>query len=516
MLHLPVLLALLAAWMPPEVLPWTAPALAALALAVVLGAPDLPRPPRHWGRGLGASGLLVVLSAVLGLDRGAALTFIGLMLLGLAAGWAGRTWGTGQDRRAIAWGLAALSVWALIQALWTFAAAETVAAGLPEGLRDPVLYRLGTRRAVAGLAVPGHLAVVLVMGLALALDGPSTERRRRFWWGPAVLALAGIAATRSLVGAALAVVVVLVMAPPRVRRWLLPAALAAGVAVAFSRPDLASMTPLVQRLDNWRTALWIWTHSPWLGAGPGAYRQAAQAVPFPVSSVSAYAHSLPLQALAELGPAGLAAVLLGYGWVLRLVLRHWNTRRGLAVAVAAGALHNLVDFSLLVGGVLAPWAVLLGMLSRPSEPEAPSRPPRRLLRRGLAAAALLAVVLAGLNSASRSLVGPVGSGSDAGRASLAVALAPWRIPPRLALASEALRGSGGRPLVEAAVREVQVGLFIAPRSAALELAAARLAIVMGDPSAALVHCRRSLADRPDWPPARELERDLLHLLEGGR
>lgn len=516
MLHLPVLLALVAAWLPPEVFPWTAPALAALALAVVLGAPDLPSPPGQWGRTMGVLALLAVASALLGLDRGAVLTAAGLVLLGLAAGWAGRTWGDERDRRVIAWGLAALSVWALLQVVWTFGAAETAAAGLPEGLRDPVLYRLATRRAVAGLAVPGHLAIVLVMALALALEELSTHRRRYLWWGQTALLLAGIAATRSLVGAGLAVAVVLAMAPPRVRRWLLPAALAAGAAVVLSREDLASAAPLVQRLDNWRTALWVWGQHPWLGAGPGAYRQAAQAVPFSVSSVSAFAHSLPLQALAELGPAGLAAVLLGYAWILKQVLRRWNSRRGLAVAVAAVAVHNLVDFSLLVGGVLAPWAVLAGMLSRPAEPEDPPSPPRPLVRGVLAAAGALAVVLAGLSAASRSLVDPVGTGNDPGRTALAVTLAPWRIPPRLALASAALHGRGGRPLVEKAAREIQAGLVIAPGSAALELAAARLAIAAGDPAEALVHCRRSLGNRPDWPPAKELERRLLHLLERGR
>ena len=110
---------------------------------------------------------------------------------------------------------------------------------------------------------------------------------------------------------------------------------------------------------------------------------------------------------------------------------------------------------------------------------------------------------------------PAGSEADLERAALAVSLAPWRIPPRLAMASAALHGSGGRRSLERAARVIQGGLAIAPESASLDLAAARLALAMGDPAAALVHCRRSLADRPGWPPARELEERLLQLLEAG-
>ena len=57
------------------------------------------------------------------------------------------------------------------------------------------------------------------------------------------------------------------------RRWsavAVVAVLACGAAAAFMvRPDLVALDPVRLRLDNWRTAAWVWSTSPVAGVGFG-------------------------------------------------------------------------------------------------------------------------------------------------------------------------------------------------------------------------------------------------------
>ncbi len=511
---LPVLLGLLAAWRPAEVFPGSAPLLGTVVVVLALGIRSQPKIVSGWTAALWALAGVVVASALMGWDRGAAVPFLGLVMLACVAGWA--AWERPSER-AVEWlgvGLTALAVWGLIQVTWTFGLAEQAAAALPEGMRDAALYRLGTRRAVAGLALPGHLAVLLVMALALLLQRPKQGPRRWVWSSLVALNLAGILATRSLVGAALALIVVLIMSRNGFRRWAVALSILVGAVVLVSRHDLLHAAPLLQRLDNWRTALWVWSQSPWLGVGPGAFRQAAQAVPFSVRSVSAYAHSLPLQALAELGPTGLLAVAAGGVSLTRLVVRGWGRHPGLALAVAAGAVHNLVDFSCYMSGVLVPWAVLTGLLAgslREAGVAGTALRPRT--RRWLLAAAAVGLVMSLLGAESRATVESASRDNDVRAALRAVKIAPWRIPPRLAAAGLAVASGDRWAPLDAVAVSVDEGLTIAPRSAALELAAARLGLLRGDPMAATMHCRRASADRPGWGKASELCRPLMKSLE---
>ncbi len=53
-----------------------------------------------------------------------------------------------------------------------------------------------------------------------------------------------------------------------------------------------------------------------IGVGVASFAQASQANPLAVGNRPAHAHSLPVEALAELGPAGLTGVLLLGIWLV--------------------------------------------------------------------------------------------------------------------------------------------------------------------------------------------------------
>ena len=48
--------------------------------------------------------------------------------------------------------------------------------------------------------------------------------------------------------------------------------------VVIGRGDVVKLEPVKLRLDNWRTALWVWSEAPASGVGVGGFAQAAQAV----------------------------------------------------------------------------------------------------------------------------------------------------------------------------------------------------------------------------------------------
>ena len=145
------------------------------------------------------------------------------------------------------------------------------------------------------------------------------------------------------------------------------------VVVIVGRRDVVELEPVRLRLDNWRTAVWVWSTAPAAGVGIGGFAQAAQAVPFEVGNRPRHAHSLPLEWLAELGPVGLLGVVFAGLALWRLLRRLWPVRPDLAVALAVVPVHNLVDFSFYGSGVTLAWAVLVGwamaFVSASSEPE---------------------------------------------------------------------------------------------------------------------------------------------------
>jgi hypothetical protein len=114
------------------------------------------------------------------------------------------------------------------------------------------------------------------------------------------------------------------------------------------------------REDQWRAAIDTALDHPVLGVGADAYLRGSAAEQG--SQVSRYAHDLPLEAWAELGPVGLALVLaLGAFtglmlWRIRMDPRAWLV----APAAAAFLLANLVDWPWHLAGAGALWAAALG------------------------------------------------------------------------------------------------------------------------------------------------------------
>ena len=81
-----------------------------------------------------------------------------------------------------------------------------------------------------------------------------------------------------------------------------------------------------------------------------------------LDAVTLYAHNLPLEAWAEMGPLGLALVLGLYASAGTLL---WRIRRHpdawlVAPGVAAFLLANLVDWPWHLAGATAIWAICLG------------------------------------------------------------------------------------------------------------------------------------------------------------
>jgi O-antigen ligase len=114
------------------------------------------------------------------------------------------------------------------------------------------------------------------------------------------------------------------------------------------------------RTAEWNAAVLTATRNPVTGAGADAF--AAASAGEPGKPASLYAHELPLEAWAELGPLGLALVLCLYGSVVSLL---WKVRRHpmawlFAPAVAAFLLANLVDWPWHLAGSGAVWALALG------------------------------------------------------------------------------------------------------------------------------------------------------------
>ncbi len=515
--------ALLAAWWPAEVHPTAAPLLAALVLLLL---------PAAWRRRGGlprawpAAAVLIVwwmCSLLWSWDRATALEEAALFLaLAVVAWMAARQAPAPGAVAGLGLGVAGLGAWAIWQVATGFRAAAAGLEALPPGLRELVAGRLATGRAFASQPLPGDLAVLLATAVPLLIAG--LRRRPRWPWVLGLgLAAAGIVLSRSVIGAALACVAAMAAWRPSVRRPLRAAAAVVALLLVLGsvlalRGDLGDLEPVRLRLDNWRTAMWVWSTAPVTGVGPGGLAQASQAVPFTVGNLPAHAHCLPLEWLAELGPLGLALVVALALALLRLVRRVWPERPELAIAVLVVPLHNLVDFSLYLSGVALPWAVLLGWsVAVARGAPAPERAPRgRVLAVAAAAVALGLAVL----SASSAIVEGAAAATPAPveRAELALRacrLAPWRLAP-VFLAGSAARESGVRDQLLAASDRCAAARWLRPRSAALLGLTARLAEARGDAVDAAVAAWGARVVQPRSPESAAAARRDLRRLEAVR
>ena len=357
-------------------------ALLAVALAACLA---LPRGDRRLLSPIWVALLLAVAAVgwAVALDHELALRHTVLAVLGGALFALARRAGAG-DRllAALTLGVATTALVALLQVGRPAPTAEALAAIAPE-LRARAAQRLAVGRASGTASIPGHFAALLVMVVPLLVAGVvrAAAWRRLAWAAGLLLAAVGVVLTRSLAGVllagALGVLAVVLRRPPR---WALVAGGAAlltlAATVAVSRTDLATLEPVRLRAVNWRTAAWVLTGRPLLGAGLGGVGQAGLSAPTGAANITPYAHNSYLQLAAELGLPGAALALAVAVALWRLVRAGAREHLPLALAVAAVPLHNLVDFSGYAPEVVLPWAVLAGTLAARvgSLPPAPLRP----------------------------------------------------------------------------------------------------------------------------------------------
>ena len=115
------------------------------------------------------------------------------------------------------------------------------------------------------------------------------------------------------------------------------------------------------RMAEWSVALDAMVEHPLTGAGADSYALAASEVG---GGETLFAHNLPLEIWAELGPLGLALVIVLFASTAALVWRLRSDRRAwlMAPAVLAFPIANLVDWTWHLAGAAALWAAALGAL----------------------------------------------------------------------------------------------------------------------------------------------------------
>jgi len=410
----------------------------------------------------------------------------------------------------IALGIALTAVVALTQAFGGLERARGLVTDLPAPWREAAAARLGGGRVFGTSALPGHYAALLLLAAPLIVErGWRSVRWRRVGWG-VVLALIAVAMvlTRSLAAPAIAALLLVPLAARRLhRRFVWVAAvvvLAVAVAVAASRHDLGNLEPIRLRWVNWQTTAWVFGHHPWLGVGLGGVGQGGLLAPTAAANITPYTHNTYLQLLAELGIAGAGLLAVGVWALLRLLRTGFAAHPGLTLAVAAIALHNVVDFSAYAPEVLLPWAVLAGTLAGRALP----LPERRL--RGS-----VVLTLAGIGALLSTLAwrGEVELASAAAppparavEAALAASRwVPWAVTPVEFAASLALESGAPAVVVSGVDRLLAARAWVRPHSASWAESRCRLLLAQGRRGEALVWAREARRRAPWREGLAELE-----------
>lgn len=487
-------LAVAVAWFPVETRLWTATLVATVVLVLVPWA--WTRSPRTTVSGLAAALAVVLVAGISGLsgwDASRAVAEVALAAAIVALIWLGSRENPPEGLPTlVAVGLTGLALWGLWQVAFGYEALRPGLDGLTDAARAYAEERVASRRAFASLPLPSHLAVVLAMSLPLLVVRIRATATGAMWAAASAVAVTGLLLTKSPVGIGLALVAVLPLLV-RGQRWVkavvIVGLVAALVAVVAVRPDVTELEPVTLRIDNWSTAAWLWSGSPVTGIGLAGFAQASQANPLEVGNRPAHAHGFPMEALAELGPLGVIAAILGALWLAGLIRDLWRDHRALALAVAVVPLHNLVDFSIFVSGVALPWALLLGWAAaqRHRDHGVEPAPPGwgRTLILALAAVAWGLTLLHASSLVVETSAARMSEPADRFVGAIkAIEMAPWRIEPQFLLAAAAIAENDPEMLDRAwAVLDRQ--RWWRPRSAALADRRARLALARGDVSTAV-------------------------------
>lgn len=510
------------AWRPVETFPFTAIVVAAAVLGLAVWAwRRTQRGSNPWLVAAVAGGVLAA-SGLVGWDPASAVVDLALLAMVVALVWlASRMQPPERWPALLALAISVLTLWGLWQIMGGMEQAAREIGHLPEAARVAAAERLASGRAFASQPLPSHLAVLLATALPLLVVRLRPRWEAAPWAVASALCVVGLAITRSPIGIALAVSACVALAAGRKKRqllWITLVMILVLVVVVVGRSDVAELKPVTLRLDNWQTAIWVWSQSPTAGVGLGGFAQAAQAVPFEIGNRPRHAHSLPLEWLAELGLVGLLAcgfAVLALWWLLRDL---WPRHPALSVALAIVPAHNLVDFSLYSSGVAAVWAVLLGwgisLRSAPREPAASHTRGRTVFVSAVAAvlaATVLHVTSIVVEEEASAREDPIERFDGALQARR---LAPWRVDPLGLIANSA--SEIGDPLFVSAARvELDRSRWIRPRSAAMASHRAQLAIAAGDVPAAIAEAWTSATEQPaNQAHTENLEILLRHVTTG--
>jgi hypothetical protein len=511
-------------WRPVEIFPATAIVTATVVLALTVWG-WRRTPAAAAGAWLTAAGAILVFlaSGLAGWNPAASITEVAL-----AAAVAALIWLASREAPPERWPalmaliISGLTLWGMWQVGGGLDHAAAALDQLPGPMREAAAQRLTSGRAFASLPLPSHLAVLLATALPLLLARLRPRRMAAPWVVGSALCVIGLALTRSPIGAALGLSACIALAAARGRGRLVWVALVLAIVLAIvvvGRGDVMELEPVRLRLDNWQTALWVWSTAPAAGVGTGGFAQAAQGIPFGVGNRPLHAHALPLELLAELGPVGLLVFFVAAGALWRLVRNLWPRRPDLAVALMVIPLHNLVDFSFFDSAVALPWAVLAGWAAATSRRReaAPSGEAGRG-RVFLVLSAALALALTVLHVTSIKVEESAATRPTAEEQMAmgleACRLAPWRVPPVGLVARSAVE-SGDRLLIKTAAEKMESSRWLRPRSSALALERARVALALGEIPTGVSEGWSARNNNPSSVVASQFADDLLERLDRG-
>jgi len=438
---------------------------------------------------------------------------LSVWILGLAAGVCASLLGPGQRHRdrivlVLAVTAALVALQGLYQVLWGLdELISWIEGGAAVADRQLVLARAADGRAFAAFPTPaalgGFLALSIPLTLGIALG--KTGRTRWVLVGLAVVQGVGLLAAASVTAAAAlltAVVLGAAVARPTARRvvgaLVVGAILVVGVIVIRGAQvtDVdAAGSPWRLRAGNFRAAGQMIADHPWAGVGLGGFGEVYPQYRRPTDNETQHVHNLPLELCAELGlPAGVLLTAIFFHLFLSPVLRRREDdapwARGAAVGLAAVAIQNLVDFTILLPSLLWLAAIVRGLLVLPSAPASRSRGP--VLRLAALTAVIVAACLAGLSGVAwearlnAKLDLAAGDTEGAARqASRATRLAPWNPDGWLYRAEIALEraADGGRQDRAAHVSSLEAvgrAISMSPVRPAARIVRARLRALDGD------------------------------------
>ena len=508
-------------WRPVETFPATAVLVAVVVLALIVWGwrRTAAAAAGAWLTAVGAFCVLLA-SGLTGWDPAAS-----VIELTLAAAVAALIWLASRQVPPERWPallaltISGLALWGMWQVSGGLDHAAAALDRLPESMRYAAAERLASGRAFASLLLPSHLAVLLATALPLLLVRLRTHWIAAPWAVGSALCVIGLVLTRSPIGAALGLSACIALVAARGRGWLVWVALVLAIVLAIvvvGRGDVMELEPVRLRLDNWRSALWVWSTAPAAGVGIGGFAQAAQSVPFGVGNRPLHAHSLPIELLAELGPVGFLMFFVAAIALWRLVRDLWPKQPDLAVAVMVIPLHNLVDFSFFHSAVALPWAVLAGWAAASRRGGGVRSESGGRGRVFLVLSAALALALTVLHVTSQKVEESAATRPTAEERMTAgleaCRLAPWRLSPVGLVARSAIE-SGDRPLIAAAAEKMESSRWLRPRSASLALMRSQLALASGEIPTGVSEAWSSRNYNPSNVGASEFTDDLFDRLD---